>query len=322
MLLTTAALGGILLAAGTAEPGYSPYASAAHYGPATQSVAAGQYAPEGQYAPAAPIAAPREYPTYPAQPWSGSAVRQAAFEEPASPQDAAVRRGSPAVRRGSPDPAGAPARDVSRDVARSGDRATTGAAADRGAAPLPLTPPGGRSSIPLAPPGESSQPGAQDRGAGPTSVVTVLGALGLVLGIFLLTAWGIRRAAPQGLHPLPNEVFEVLGRAPLAGRQQAHLLRLGNKLVLVSLSPAGAETLTEITDPLEVDRVAGLCRQAQPGSATAVFRQVLDQFAPRRPSAGEVGRTSSPSYKNPDVGRTGSPSYESPPYGPAERRHG
>jgi flagellar biogenesis protein FliO len=165
--------------------------------------------------------------------------------------------------------------------------------------------------------------------------VTILGALGLVLGIFLLTAWGIRRAVPQALHPLPKEVFEVLGRAPLAGRQQAQLLRLGNKLVLVSLSPAGAETLTEITDPLEVDRVAGLCRQAQPGSATAVFRQVLDQFAPRRPSAGEVGRianpshqdprvglTANPSHDRPDVGRIGDPSYENASYGPAERRRG
>jgi len=294
MLLTTAALGGILLSAGTAEPGYSPYAPAARYAPAAQSVGAGQYAPQVQYAPPAPSAAPREYPGYPAQTWSGSAVRQAAFEEPASPQDAAVRRGSP-------DPAGAGA---------------------RGPDPLSVTPPSGKPSMPVTPPGGPSKAGAQGRGAGPTSAVTVVGALGLVLGIFLLTAWGIRRAAPQALHPLPKEVFEVLGRAPLAGRQQAHLLRLGNKLVLVSLSSAGAETLTEITDPLEVDRVAGLCRQAQPGSATAVFRQVLDQFAPRRPSASEVGRIANPSHDRPDVRRIADPSYESPPYGPAERRHG
>jgi len=176
--------------------------------------------------------------------------------------------------------------------------------------------------MPLAPPGGSSRPGGQGQGSGPTSAVTVLGALGLVLGIFLLTAWGIRRAAPQGLQPLPNEVFEVLGRAPLAGRQQAHLLRLGNKLVLVSLSPAGAEALAEITDPQEVDRVAGLCRQAQPGSATAVFRQVLDQFAPRRPSASGGGRAGSLSHDRPDGGRIGNPSYEGPSHGSAEHHHG
>jgi flagellar biogenesis protein FliO len=276
MLLPTAALGGILLAAGTPEPGYPSYGPAPPYAPAAQAAGAGQHAPQVQYAPAPPSAAPREHPGYAAPTWSGSAVRQAAFEVPASPQGAG----------------------------------------DQEAGPISVTPPGGRPSMPVTPPGGPSEPGAQGRG-GPGSAVTVVGALGLVLGIFLLTAWGIRRAAPQALHPLPGEVFEVLGRAPLAGRQQAHLLRLGNKLVLVSLSPAGAETLTEITDPVEVDRVAGLCRQAQPGSATAVFRHVLDQFAPRRSTAGEIGRTSGPSHEAPHERRTGSPSY-----GPAEPRHG
>ena len=54
------------------------------------------------------------------------------------------------------------------------------------------------------------------------------------------------------------------GRAPLAGRQHVHLLRCGSKLLLVSVTPGGAETLTEVTDPAEVDRLAGLCRQAHP----------------------------------------------------------
>ena len=60
-----------------------------------------------------------------------------------------------------------------------------------------------------------------------------------------------------------------------------HLLRCGNKLLLVSVTPVGAETLTEVTDPIEVDRLAGLCRQAHPQSATATFRQVLNQFGSR-----------------------------------------
>jgi flagellar biogenesis protein FliO len=111
------------------------------------------------------------------------------------------------------------------------------------------------------------------------SVVTVAGSLALVLGIFFLVAWGMRRASPAGGTALPGEVFEVLGRAAMASRQQVHLLRCGNKLILVSVTTAGAETLTEITDPAEVDRLAGLCRQAHPNSATAAFRQVFGQFA-------------------------------------------
>jgi hypothetical protein len=60
-----------------------------------------------------------------------------------------------------------------------------------------------------------------------------------------------------------------------------HLLRCGNKLLLVSVTPAGAETLTEVTDPLEVDRLAGLCRQAHAQSATVAFRQVFQQLGAR-----------------------------------------
>jgi len=144
-----------------------------------------------------------------------------------------------------------------------------------------LSPPRQQSPLPLAPPGRSS--GTQpDRTGGLPSVVTVAGSLAVVLGIFFLVAWGMRRAAPPGSAMLPGEVFEVLGRAPMASRQQVYLFRCGKKLVLVSVTTAGAETLTEITDPAEVDRLAGLCQQARPNSATAAFRQVFGQFSRQR----------------------------------------
>jgi len=119
-------------------------------------------------------------------------------------------------------------------------------------------------------------------------VVTVGGSLAVVLGVFFLIAWAVRSAAPRGLTLLPSEVVEVLGRAPLAGRQQLHLLRCGKKLILVSVTPAGAETLTEISDPEEVDRLAGLCQQARPNSATAAFRQVLRQLAGQNKAAADM----------------------------------
>ena len=127
-------------------------------------------------------------------------------------------------------------------------------------------------------------------------MAAVFGCLGVVLGIFLLIAWMIRRAAPQGLTRLPNEAFEVLGRAPLAGRQNVHLLRCGNKLLLVSITPAGTETLTEIIDPQEVDRLAGLCRQAGPQSSTAAFRRIFEQLAPKRPSRGAFSQSEFADY--------------------------
>jgi flagellar protein FliO/FliZ len=118
------------------------------------------------------------------------------------------------------------------------------------------------------------------------ALISAAGGLGIVIGIFLLGTWIFRRSAPQGLTRLPGDVFEILGRAPLAGRQQVHLLRCGNKLLLVSVTPTGAETLTEITDPVEVDRLAGLCCQANPQSSSAAFRQIFEQLAPRRAGRG------------------------------------
>ena len=109
------------------------------------------------------------------------------------------------------------------------------------------------------------------------SPVAVLGSLALVLGIFFALVWLLRRASPPGAALLPVEAFEVLGRAPLANRRQAHLLRCGNKLLLVSTGAAGTEPLTEITDPAEVDRLTVLCRQARPTAATTALRHIFRQ---------------------------------------------
>ena len=119
-----------------------------------------------------------------------------------------------------------------------------------------------------------------------SAMFTVGGSLSIVLGLFLVVAWAMRKTAPRGSLMLPKEVFEILGRAPLGARQQVQLLRCGSKLLLVSITPHGTETLTEVTDPLEVDRIAGICQQGNPKSSTAAFRQVFQQVA-TKPGAAE-----------------------------------
>jgi flagellar biogenesis protein FliO len=128
-------------------------------------------------------------------------------------------------------------------------------------------------------PTESPSPDGAPSAGGALSLVSVLGSLAVVLGLFFLLAWALKRATPKTSAALPASVVEPLGRAPLGPRQYVHLLRVGNKLLLVSLSPGGAETLTEITDPGEVDRLAGLCMQARSNSSSEAFRQVFQQFA-------------------------------------------
>ncbi len=128
----------------------------------------------------------------------------------------------------------------------------------------------------LAPRSSDSRPGLRSGDVPP--LVTAAASLGIVLGLFLLVVWVVRRGMPKNVALLPREAVEVLGRAPLVGRQQVHLVRCGNKILLLSVSPGGVETLSEITDPVEVDRLAGICRQMNPNSVSSSFRNVFRQF--------------------------------------------
>lgn len=116
-------------------------------------------------------------------------------------------------------------------------------------------------------------------------VTTGMAGLAGAILLFLLFAWGWKKTNKGGGGRLPSDVVEVLGRSPLPGRQQLQLVRCGRKLLLLCVTPQGAETLTEITDPEEVERLAALCQQASPHSASAAFREILQEFErqPARP---------------------------------------
>jgi hypothetical protein len=52
----------------------------------------------------------------------------------------------------------------------------------------------------------------------------------------------------------------------------------------MAITPSGMETLTEVTDPLEIDRLAGICRQTGPHSSTKAFNQLLGEFSAPGPT--------------------------------------
>jgi flagellar biogenesis protein FliO len=135
------------------------------------------------------------------------------------------------------------------------------------------------------------EPVARPAPSATTAVTTVAASLATVLGIFVAIAWCTRRLNGGGAMPLPKEALEILGRAPLAGRQQMQLVRVGRKLVLLAVSPGGAEPLTEINDPAEVEHLLGLCHRGQSASATAAFREALQQLSAEPAQQGFVGGT-------------------------------
>jgi len=150
-----------------------------------------------------------------------------------------------------------------------------------------------KTSLKLAPRSAvTRQPTSKPAAPTPSSALgTVAGSLGVVLGLFLVVAWCMRRFSPAGSALLPKEVVELLGRSPLAGRQQMQLVRIGNKLLLVALSPGGAETLTEITDATAVEHLTALSRRRQPNSSTAAFQQALANLGNEPAERGFIGST-------------------------------
>lgn len=121
------------------------------------------------------------------------------------------------------------------------------------------------------------------------SLTTAGAGLAIVVGLFFVCMWLLRRSsgAKHG-GVLPNEAFTVLGRAPLTPQSFAQLLRVGNKLVLVAISADGIQPLTEVIDPLEVDRLTGVCASGRGHGPAAEFQQVLAQLA-REPARGFLG---------------------------------
>lgn len=127
------------------------------------------------------------------------------------------------------------------------------------------------------------------------SFATAGAGLAIVVGLFLVCMWLLRRSGPKPTTPLPSEAVAVLGRVPLAARNFAHLLRIGNKLVLVAITPDGVAPITEVTDPIEVQQLLGLCQRNQKQSTTAEFHDVLQQLA-KEPASGLLGSEATASY--------------------------
>ncbi|GEM_PF-7063227 len=120
-------------------------------------------------------------------------------------------------------------------------------------------------------------------------ITTTISALAIVLGIFLVFAWLMRRGVGKGMAGIPSEMVEVLGQIPLNGRQRLCVIRFGRKLVLACVSVDGAETLAELTEATEVEELLAVWQRSSPTSASHAFRKVFAQYtgeAARQKQAG------------------------------------
>ncbi len=101
----------------------------------------------------------------------------------------------------------------------------------------------------------------------------------LVLGVFAILVWVVRKSGIQQSSSLPSPVLQVLGRSMLAPRQQLYVVRFGPKLLLVSHQLGQTQTLSEIDDPVEVERIAAACDSSSQGGVAKTFRQVFQEMS-------------------------------------------
>lgn len=117
---------------------------------------------------------------------------------------------------------------------------------------------------------------------GPPWARTTL-ALGGVVALILLLAWGYRRMAAGSLgltlRSRSAVVLEVVGRTTLAPRQAVYLVRVGPRLVLLGCTADAIRPLDVIADPDLTARLLGQAAAARPASATAEFAQCLEHQA-------------------------------------------
>lgn len=176
---------------------------------------------------------------------------------------------------------GAPMAVATSATQGSSDLAVITASANGPVSSLPAYTPAASASparTPLQPPTPGNQQTKQRTGSTSQMLVSVGSSLVIVMGLFFGFIWFYRKSmGARGGGGLPKNVVQILGRTPVAPRQHLVLLRFGSKLVLVSMVQGEARTISEITDPLEVDQLAGMCESQQSTSVTHSFREILAQ---------------------------------------------
>ena len=96
--------------------------------------------------------------------------------------------------------------------------------------------------------------------ANSTSVLPAMACCLAILMVFWLVTLSFKKKSPQFAPAIPTEALEFLGRKSIDLRSSIYYLRCGSRILIVGHSEAGLQTLGEVTDPLEVDIISGMCR--------------------------------------------------------------
>jgi len=138
--------------------------------------------------------------------------------------------------------------------------------------------------IPLPPPGKRGVPSQAEAKDVRGPIFTVTSSLAIVLGLFCGFVWLSRKTTKGRGSILSNNVFTVLGTSAIDVRNKATLVKCGNRVLLLAMTPGGVSTLAEYTDPSEVNDLLA----STSGDAKAAFSHALHDAGDGQPATGFV----------------------------------
>ena len=82
-----------------------------------------------------------------------------------------------------------------------------------------------------------------------------LGVVAGVIGVGLVGFWFFRRFIPGALTRNESSLLQVVARVPVSPRHQVALVAVGERIIVIGISPERVDRLAEIDDPDEVFRL-------------------------------------------------------------------
>lgn len=103
--------------------------------------------------------------------------------------------------------------------------------------------------------------------------------LAIVLALVLAAAWAVKRYLPARRLVTGSGVLEVVARLPLSPKQSLVLVKMGQRMVLVGVTPERVNTVCHVDDPEQVAELTGRIASQARGFGSHEFGQSLDEQA-------------------------------------------
>ena len=112
------------------------------------------------------------------------------------------------------------------------------------------------------------------------SAARMFGALAVVLGAFMVLLWITKKIQGPSKSIMSKQTLEVLGQKQINKIHSLHLIRLGQRILLISASDSSVTCLSEINDPVEVTQL--LNTNSQSGNSSelpqSTFKRIFSQY--------------------------------------------